>query len=382
MPERVFPTLGMLVLATLLIVHAIIHGLGVAKAFGLLEVAPLKPIARPLGFAWLAALLLLALGAALILTSSPRWWIAVAAGVVTSQVVVFTAWTDAKFASLPNVVLVVPTLLAALEAAPFSLSSRFQAEAQAGLRAPPQPALVSEADLARLPEPVRAYLRFTGVVGRPRVENYRANFRGQIRAKPDGPWMDFEAQQQSFEQPRARLFLLKSSLFGLPFVAFHRYVGSAATMQVRAVGLFTVADAKGPEMNQSETVTLLNDKCILAPATLIDETIRWESLGPLGVRASFTNAGNAVSAVLRFDEQGKLVNFYSDDRYQTTDGKTYALYRWSTPLRDYRDFGGVRLAGYGEASWRMPSGELVYGRFNLTSVEYNVKGRELAEGRE
>jgi hypothetical protein len=382
MPDRAFPTLGTLALTTLLAIHAIIHGLGVAKAFGLLEIPRLRPIARPLGFAWLAALLLLGLGAALILASSPRWWLAVAAGVVTSQAVVFTAWTDAKFASLPNAVLVIPTLLAALEAAPSSLSSRFHTEAEAGLRALPQPALITEADLARLPDPVRAYLRVTGAVGRPRVENYRATFRGQIRSKPDGPWMDFEAVQQSFEQPQARLFLLKSSLFGLPFVAFHRYVGNAATMEVRAAGLFTVADAKGREMNQSETVTLLNDKCILAPATLVDETIRWESLGPLSVRASFSNAGNTISAVLLFDEQGRLVNFYSDDRYQTADGKTYVLYRWSTPLDDYRDFGGVRLAGYGEASWRMPDGELVYGRFHLTSVQYNVKGRALAEGRE
>jgi len=33
--------------------------------------------------------------------------------------------------------------------------------------------------------------------------------------------------------------------------------------------LLTVVDAHGAEMNKSETVTLLNDMFILAPATLI-----------------------------------------------------------------------------------------------------------------
>jgi hypothetical protein len=82
-----------------------------------------------------------------------------------------------------------------------------------------------------------------------------------------------------------------------------------------------------------------------------------------------------VSALLTFGEHGELVNFQSDDRYLSADGKTYAKYRWSTPLRDYREFHGHRLASRGDASWRMPDGELVYGRFELLDIEYNVSGR-------
>jgi hypothetical protein len=274
-------------------------------------------------------------------------------------------------------VLLIPVLVVGLGAAPSSLSSRFEREARAGrIEGASRPAAVTEDDLAHLPQPLRAYLHFTGVVGKPRVENYRVAYHGEIRPKPDGRWMPFRAKLQSFEHPRARLFLLESSMFGLPFVAFHRYAGNAATMQVRAASLFTVVDAKGPEMNQSETVTLFNDLCVLAPATLVDPAIRWELIGPLSVRGTFSNAGNTISALLSFDPDGRLVNFHSDDRYQSVDGKTFTRYRWSTPLRDYKDFGGVRLASYGEASWRMPEGELVYGRFHLERVEYNVKGRE------
>jgi hypothetical protein len=44
---------------------------------------------------------------------------------------------------------------------------------------------------------------------------------------------------------------------------------------------------------------------------------------------------------------------------------------WSTPLKDYRDFGGRRVAGYADAVYNYPAGELVYGTFTTKQVEYN-----------
>lgn len=90
------------------------------------------------------------------------------------------------------------------------------------------------------------------------------------------------------------------------------------------------------------------------------------------MRGTFTNAGNTISATLAFDDHGDLANFTSNDRYQSADGKTYVKYPWSTPVRDYKDYGEIRLASHGEAVWSEPSHEFVYGRFDLVEVEYNV----------
>jgi hypothetical protein len=270
------------------------------------------------------------------------------------------------------VALLVPAAYALAERRSSSLGSRFRRDIAHALttvtRTPP---LVTEVDLANLPAPVAGYLRYANVVGKPRVTSLVAHFHGQIRAKPEGDWLDFRAEQHNFYTPRARYFYIESSMFGLPFKAYHRYANGAATMEVRVASLIDVVDARGPEMNVSETVTMLNDMCVLAPATLIDPSITWQTLDARSVRATFENAGNTVSAVLLFDEAGALASFYSDDRYQTADGKAYHRYRWSTPLSGYRDFGGVRLAAHGVASWRMPDGELEYGRFELESIDYD-----------
>jgi hypothetical protein len=79
-----------------------------------------------------------------------------------------------------------------------------------------------------------------------------------------------------------------------------------------------------------------------------------------------------------------LINFVSDDRYAAVDGDIRG-FRWSTPLKDYKDFGGVRLASHAETVYS-PDGDLTYGVFTLRSVIYNpahdnegVKGRFLSE---
>jgi hypothetical protein len=272
--------------------------------------------------------------------------------------------------------LTVAVIAGALDVLPSSLRKAYQREvrrelaARSAARSGPT-GLVTEADLARLPKLVAAYLRRAGVVGRPRVRALHAAFSVRFRTAADAPFMKGTAEQHEFFGPPgpARLFLMKASRAGIPFVAFHRYVGAEASMRVRAAGLVEVAEVGGPAATRSETVTLLNDICMLAPAALVDAPIAWRSIGPHEVVASFANAGHTISAVLTFDEAGDLVGFVSGDRHQL-DGKTDRVVPWSTPLGGFRNFGGVRLPAYGEARWRDTSGEWTYGQFTLERISY------------
>jgi len=257
-----------------------------------------------------------------------------------------------------------------------SLLDEYELAVKDGLRAVPPDAgeVLTAEDIASLPEVVQRYIRFAGAIGRARIWNYRLRFRGQLRNGPDSPWMTFEANQQSFVEPAARLFFIKASMFGVPFRTLHRYIGASATFRVRLAGLVTVVNAYGPEMDQSETVTLLNDICLLAPSTLVSASITWEEIDALCVRATFVNQGHTVSALLTFDESGALIDFLSHDRFRTTDGKTYTLLPWSTPIRDWAESDGRRLPVEAQAIWHDPAGEFAYGRFRILEVKYNVAG--------
>jgi hypothetical protein len=183
--------------------------------------------------------------------------------------------------------------------------------------------------------------------------------------------MNTSSSQYNFFDDPARLYYIRSSLYGIPVDGLHAYTGDHATMKINMAYLFPVVDASGDTMTLSETVTLFNDMCLLAPATLIDENILWEVVDPLSVWARFTHNGITISAMLYFGESGELVRFVSDDRYLSTNGKTYARYQWSTPVKEYRDFEGRKVPVYAEAGWQLPDGNFTYARFTIRDIEYN-----------
>ena len=354
-------------------VHALIHLMGFFKAFGYADLAQLtQPISRAWGVAWLVAACLMAATAAMLGAGYRNYWVVGAVALVVSQAVVFSAWQDAWAGTAANAILLLVVAHGLLTEGPWSFHTQFLRDTHAGLARTITAPVVTEADLAGLPEPVQRYLRLTRTVGQPRVQNYRLRFRGRIRSAPDSRWMPFEAEQQSFADEPTRLFLMRARMFGVPVEAFHRAVGGRATMQVTIAGIVPIENAGGDEMNRAETVTLFNDMCLLAPGTLIDPRITWQSVDVTTARARFTYGGQTIAATLFFDSTGELVNFVSDDRSRSEGKGTFTARRFSTPVRDYRDFGHVRLMSFGEAQWLLPEGEFMYGEFTLLEIAYNT----------
>jgi hypothetical protein len=272
-----------------------------------------------------------------------------------------------------NVVVFVPLALALLDARSSSLPSLYRRDVERALaRALPED-IVTESELLPLPAPLRTYLLRAGVVGRPRVQNLRAHWHGRMRNGRDAPWMTVRVEQVELFDPPTRLFYMQASRGGVPFQALHVYEGAAATMRVRVASLLDVVDARGPEMNRSETVTFFNDMCLLAPASLLRASVTWRAVDDRRIVGTFTNAGNTIEAELVFDATGDLVDFVSHDRYQSADGKTYRSVPWSTPLRGYQSYGGARLASHGDAVWQESSGDFAYASFDLDDVEFNVR---------
>lgn len=94
------------VLVAVITLHGLIHLMGVAKGFRLAELAELAmPISRPWAWVWLAAALLLLGAAAALLWWPGVWWLVGAVALGVSQLAIVHSWADAKFGTLPNLIL-------------------------------------------------------------------------------------------------------------------------------------------------------------------------------------------------------------------------------------------------------------------------------------
>jgi len=168
--------------------------------------------------------------------------------------------------------------------------------------------ILTENDIQHLPAPVRKYIHYSGSIGKEKVLNFRVEFSGGIRSSSSEEFMPLRSVQYNFTDQPTRLFYIVAKKKGIPAKGIHIYKDRKAIMLIKILGLFTVVDARGKEMDQGETVTVFNDMCFMAPASLIDRNIEWEEIDDLTVGAIFTNGNITIGATLYFNEKGELVN--------------------------------------------------------------------------
>lgn len=355
-------------------IHGLIHLAGFAKAFNLAELSQLtRFISKTAGIMWLLAALLFLSSMGLLVLKKPEWWMVAIVAVVLSQIIIIQSWTDAKYGTILNFIILLPIIVSFMNTLPSSFKNTYNTKVQIRLNAIDDTSFVSEEDIKHLPEPVSKYLHYVGAVGKRKVHNFRAVFHGRMKFKMESNWTDIYSRQYNFFDEPSRLFYIESKMFGIPFDGLHLYIGDSATMQIKVASIFKVVDAKGEKMNQSETVTMFNDMCLMAPATLIDKKIQWEKIDTHTAKAKFTNKSNTITALLYFNEEGGLINFISNDRYHSSDGKAYNNYKWSTPVKNYIDIDGRKFPAFAEAIWHTPEGEFSYANFYIKEIEYNCE---------
>ena len=348
----------------LIVIHGLIHLLGFAKAFDIGSITQLsKEISKPFGVLWLTAFLLFLSSAILFFLKKEEWWIIGIIAVIISQILIFSNWNDAKFGTIANIIILFAIIL---NYGSYRFEKCYQEDVKENLQRTNlfTTDLLIESDLLPLPEPVQRYLKYAGVINKPKPKNMRILFEGQMREKGKDFFPFTCEQYNSFDKP-TRLFFMKGKIFGVNFLGYHKYSNEKAMMDIRLMGLFPIVKKEGKDMDKAETVTLFNDLCLMAPATLIDKRITWQAIDSNSAKATFTNLSITISAILYFNKKGQLIDFISNDR-------DVNHYPFSTPVSNYKNVNGINIMSYGETIWHYPDGKFIYGKFNFKEIEYNV----------
>ena len=353
----------------LIAIHGLIHLMGFAKAFDFGNITQLsKEISKPLGVLWLTVFLLFLLASILFLLKKEEWWIIAIIAAFFSQILIITVWQDAKFGTIANILI---ATIAVFTWGSICFEKNFvndKNENISRINLIPEK-ILTEPDIQTLPIPVQRYLRYVGVINKPKVNSVRVVFEGEMRDKGKD-YFPFTSEQFNFFDEPTRLFYMKAKMFGVPVLGYHKYSNSKASMDIRLFGLFSIVKESGNIMDKAETVTLFNDMCLLAPATLIDKRIQWESIHDTLVKATFTNNKISIAADLYFNKQGQLVDFISNDRTSIADMKQYPFL---TPVSEYKVINGYNLTSKAETVWDYTDGKFTYGKFILKEIEYNIK---------
>jgi hypothetical protein len=354
-----------------MMLHGLIHLLGFAKSISPQSISRLTlDISKPVGIIWLICAILFASAAVMFVLNSDWWWKLAIIAAVLSQVIILLGWQDAKFGTIANIVILT---IAVAGYASLKFYGTFAGDVREVLTQTDKQnkEMITEEDLKHLPGCVKKYLIFANVIGTEKPRSVRIEFDGEMRSRKMD-WFSFTSEQYNTFQDPSRLFFMTGRMYGMNVQGYHSYRNAAASMRIRLFSIIPVADNRGREMDIAETVTIFNDMCLTVPASLTDSRIKWGKSDDNSAEASFTNGDITISAILYFDDSGRLINFVSEDRFDVSSGTPQRL-KFSTPVKEYAKVNGMNLLSYGEAVWHYPEGDFVYGKFRLKNIEYNVK---------
>lgn len=230
--------------------------------------------------------------------------------------------------------------------------------------------IVTEEDLAELPEAVQRYLRYTGIVGKEKINTVRLKQKGILRQTPRDSWKNISAVEYFSVNPSA--FVWMGQMAAGPFSiisARDSYFDKHGRMFIKMLGIKTIGDVQGEEMDHSSLVRYLNEM-MWFPTAFLNDNINWESIDDNSARVTIKDANRSASAVLYFDEKGAITNFISD-RYHEVNG-VYVKDTWETPMIGYGEFNSLKLPVKGEAVWKMNGGDFSYINLEIMDIEYNI----------
>lgn len=228
-------------------------------------------------------------------------------------------------------------------------------------------AVISEADLAGLPEPVRRWLGWAGVVGTRRPAVVRLTQEGRFRQGEGRAWMPFTAEEVYTVDPPGFVWSTTMRFApGVPILGRDRYAEGRGDIEMRLLGLVPVAEASGEELDRGALLRYLNET-MWFPAAVLGPEITWEAADANSAVATMGYGGITASATFVFDDQGRPVDMVAA-RHDLARGR---LETWSTPITAYGEFAGVRIPVAGQGIWRYEGGDFAYIELRVTGVAYD-----------
>jgi uncharacterized protein DUF6544 len=243
---------------------------------------------------------------------------------------------------------------------------RYEKEKADLLRAAKPLAAAQGTEPDALPEPVRKYLDVTGAAARPPLTFALLKQRGTLRTAADKPWMPFEAEQVYSLDPPGFVWLARARAAPLVrMLARDEFVAGKGNMLVSLLGVFTMADARGPEMNLGAGLRYWGE-VVAFPEAVRSPFLRWEAMDATRARLAIEQGDLRMRAVVEFGPEGLPVAVHADRWRDAAGGQV--LTPWSGHSREWKPLGGRLFPTKWESVWHLPEGDLSVVRMEVLAI--------------
>ncbi|MCU7695492.1 DUF6544 family protein [Haoranjiania flava] len=341
-----------IVFLIIVLFHGLIHLLGFVKGFGFKEVKELTlPISKPIGFLWLtAAVVVLTFGILQLLNSKYSWLVGLGA-VVISQSLILMFWKDAKFGTLPNMLILLVTMISYGH---FNFQKLVQQETRHLLSQNKlvKNKIINENDIGYLPEPVKNWLRACGAVGNPYTSIGKVTQKAEMKMKPEQEnWASATAIQYTTIGNPAFIWTVHVKMNSLlNFQGRDKFKYGKGTMLIKMNSLINVVNERGEKLNEGALQRYLGEM-VWFPSLALSPYITWEQIDDNKATATMTYKNTSGSGTFYFNSKGDVTKF-SALRYKDNEPDA-KRHKWEMNITDYKIFEAIKVPAKMTSTWKL-----------------------------
>lgn len=360
-----------LTIIILSVIHAFIHLLGFVKGFGIAEIKELSlPISRNWGILWLAAFLLLVAAAVFLLLKFRYWWVLMFGGILLSQLLVIFFWGDARWGTIPNVILLIASLIV-FSGQVFTREIERERSAMLQNSLPYNFEKISPEKLNHLPVPIKNWLENSGITGKQNISTVLLKQKAKMKLKPEQTrWFDAEADQYFTTELPA--FNWTVNLKMNPLVKIRgrdKFEDGKGEMLIKMNSLINIVNEKGEKIDEGSLQRFLGE-IVWFPSAALHPNIVWEEVDSLTARATLKINETKGSGTFFFNKNGDLEKFTAL-RYKGNEPDAQH-HKWIISVKETSDMNGIRIPTKMESTWMLESGPWTWLVLEITDILYNT----------
>ena len=359
-----------IVFLIIVLLHGLIHLLGFVKGFELKEVKELTlPISKPLAVVWLTAtFLFLSYGMLYILNSKYAWLIGLVA-VVVSQVIIFLFWKDAKFGTIPNIIILTVSIVSF---GYYNFQKLVQQETTQLLNknVSVENRILNEIDLVNLPNPVKNWLKNCGALGKPFISFGKVTQIAEMQMKPDQDnWLTATAIQYTAIDNPAFIWSVDVKMNSLlNFQGRDKFDEGKGEMMIKMNSLFNIVNERGEKLDEGTLQRYLGEM-VWFPSLALSSYITWEQIDENTAKATMTHKGTSGSGTFYFNSNGDVIKF-SALRFNGNDADAKRR-NWEMNILDYKKFEGIKVPAKMTSTWKLDDKDWTWLKMEVTDIKYN-----------
>lgn len=230
-----------------------------------------------------------------------------------------------------------------------------------------------EEDFENFPMPIQKYLEGCGYIGKEQMSYMCMSYHDvDFKQGKSGPNLTIDYTSYSFVAQPARIALIDSSMFGIPFEGYDYYYDGIGGMKGVIARYITLFNQTGPEMDKACLATFLSE-CLFEPAVLLQDYITLEEVDDYHVKATITYGGQTASGIFEFNDNYEYISFATNDRAVANSDGTMEYVPWTAACSEYRTAdNGIKYPSRFQAIWNYPDEDFIYFDGEISSINYRI----------